>query len=399
MVIEHDEPYDDGQIGEISGDMVIFYDDIEIVEHSSNLSSTESDSFSSNSRSFSNKKPVPVVSAPPVPARTLKPLHLLNQNSPVKQPETVSPARINRTYELEKATIRKKIDIDSVNTMFNRAEKTQDLPVSHRLPSARHFVGKLNSEDSSSRSSSLTGGPLLAKPATSSMVKSQTLPLQSLTLNGKSSTGLKIPKSSVPIRSSSSVGANQAHRSPIPDTNALVKQIQTSLSRNSVHEDDYDKPRSISTKDLRTFVSSTYSPNDENTIDDNGIIHKQGSRSNQIQDEHGFQRQARLSKSYHNVSEYSGLDQYPTKDIPINARSPPSKSVDNHLNQRTPPVAKTRTKPINFRPVVSSASFSALPHPEENVRMLVRHNHEQHSNDISFFIFISVNEMVYGTSE
>ncbi|CAF4953680.1 unnamed protein product, partial [Rotaria socialis] len=77
MVIERSDSFDDAQIGEITGDMVIFYDDIEIVEHSSNISTSESDSFSSMSKSLENDKlnePIP----PPIPARALKPVHLLD---------------------------------------------------------------------------------------------------------------------------------------------------------------------------------------------------------------------------------------------------------------------------------------------------------------------------------
>ncbi|CAF4394888.1 unnamed protein product, partial [Rotaria magnacalcarata] len=80
--------------------------------------------------------------------------------------------------------------------------------------------------------------------------------------------------------------------------------------------------------DLRTFVSSTYSPSDENMMDDNGIVHVRQQKSTYYDDQ-SFQRQARLSKSFHNVSEYSSTDQYPKNDNHSIARTQPSKSVEN----------------------------------------------------------------------
>ena len=77
---------------------------------------------------------------PPVPARTLKPTHLLNNNHHQKQ----SPSTINKTYELEKPLLRKKFDVNSVNDMLNRTEYNIGPSITHRHPSARHFVGKLN---------------------------------------------------------------------------------------------------------------------------------------------------------------------------------------------------------------------------------------------------------------
>lgn len=350
MVIERDDGFDDGQIGEIEGDMIIFYDDIEIVEHSSNISDTESESYSSTTRSSMRTEPNP---PPPVPARTLKPAHLLANATP-HQPIIGSPSRANRTYELEKPQPRKKIDINSMNGFLNRTDPFIGPTASHRLPSARRFVGKLNSDESSSRSSSVTAAKPSAPPTAaaavsppppSTMVKSQTLPLQTPLSNGTSNrTILNNP----PVRSVSSVGTSEARRSVLADTNALVKQIQTSLSRNSLHDEQFSKPLSISTKDLRTFVSSTYSPSDENMIDDNGVVHRRVKT-----DDDDFKRQARLSKSFHNVSDY---------DTPNN-RAAPSKSVE-----RTP---KTRT--LNFPPVVASTSFSALPRQDDGNRMLVRH--------------------------
>ena len=158
----------------------------------------------------------------------------------------------------------------------------------------------------------------------------------------------------------------------IPDTNALVKQIQNSLSRNSLHDGQLDKPLSISTKDLRTFVSSTYSPSDENMIDDNGIVHRRQGRS--TEEELAFKRQARLSKSFHNVSEYNSTDQYPKKETHLASRPPPSKSVENDLNRVSQPAVPARqtSRILNFPPMVASTSFSALPPAEDNARMLVR---------------------------
>ncbi|CAF5074909.1 unnamed protein product, partial [Rotaria socialis] len=78
------------------------------------------------SKSLENDKlnePIP----PPIPARALKPVHLLDnqqqqqqqQKSPAVQqsePIIISTSKINRIYELEKSTIRKKFDVNSVNT-------------------------------------------------------------------------------------------------------------------------------------------------------------------------------------------------------------------------------------------------------------------------------------------
>ncbi|CAF1338541.1 unnamed protein product [Adineta steineri] len=393
MVIERTDGIDDGQIGEITGDMIIYYDDIEIVEHPSNLSSTESESTSTYSKPIKNAKPVRTIiettAPPPIPARTLKPVHLLSNNhhhhhhhhqqspSPLQnEPVTSSTTKINRIYELEKSTIRKKFDVNTVNNMLNRTEHNVGSNGTHRLPSARHFVGKINSDDTSSHNSSISSPKILTKPLpTSTMVKSQTLPLQPTTTNGHSRTNIlhsptKSPYSTLPVRSSSSVGTNNnRHQSVIADTNALVKQIQNSLSRNSLHDIHNTAPLSISTKDLRTFVSSTYSPSDENMIDDDGVIHVQHQKSS-YHDEQAFKRQARLSKSFHNVSEYNSSDQYPKKENHFTSRTQPSKSVENNLNQVTQKPIRNTQMLLNFPPIVASTSFAALPHSEDNARML-----------------------------
>jgi hypothetical protein len=390
MIIERDDGIDDGRITEITGDMVIFYDDIEIVEHSSDFSSTDSESRSSLSKSLPISKPVQTIieshappPPPPIPARTLKPLHLRNdqqqspstpRTQPAPAPMPPSSSKVNRTYELEKSTIRKKFDVNTVNGMLNRTDYNIGAAVSHRHPSARHFVGKLNSDDSSSRKSSLTGPSMPAKSSTT-MVKSQTLPLQPAATNGHSTNHIpqsptKNPYSTLPTRSASTVGTNGKHRSPIADTNALVKQLQNSLSRNSLHDSQMPAPLSVSTKDLRTFVSSTYSPSDENIMDDNGIVHqRQGISPNH--DEQAFKRQARLSKSFHNVSEYGSTDQYPKKEGNFTPRAQPSKSVENNLNRVSHNPIRNSQMPIHFPPVIASTSFSALPHSEDNARMLV----------------------------
>ena len=397
MVIERNDSVDDGQIGEISGDMIIYYDDIEIVEHSSNISSTESDTTSSRTKSFKKPQPVQTIiesqlpPPPPIPARTLKPLHLLdNQQQSPATPRNQSSSKINRTYELEKATpIRKKCDVNSVNDMLNRTDYYIGPTVTHRLPSARHFVGKLNSDDTSSRHSSITNANIIPKPSSITMVKSQTLPLQPLVTNGHSKINnysnnnnqlspTKSPFSTLPTRSSSSAGTNEKHRTILADTNALVKQIQNSLSRNSLHDSQVNSPLSISTKDLRTFVSSTYSPTDENTMDDDGIIRSKQQSSNY--DDQAFKRQARLSKSFHNVSEYNCIDQYPKKENGFTSRTQPSKSVENNLNKVTQNQTRHSQMPLNFPPVVASTSFSALPHSEDHARMLVRINSDYFYN-------------------
>jgi len=397
MVIERNDGIDDGRITEISGDMIIFYDDIEIVEHLSNMSSTESESTSSMSKSLQNSRPFQTIMEslpPPIPARTLKPSHLINnqqqspstpqQNQSIIPPPPPPSSKINRIYEIEKSTTRKKFDVNSVNDMLNRTEYNIGPTASHRHPSARHFVGKLNGDDTSSRASSITNSNILTKPSSSSsastttaiMIKSKTLPLQPVITNGHSTnnilhTPLKNSFSTLPTRSTSNIGTNEKHRSTIADTNALVKQIQNSLSRNSLHDSQINSPLSISTKDLRTFVSSTYSPSDENMIDDNGIIHIRQDKSS-YDDDQGFKRQARLSKSFHNVSEYNSIDQYPKKENNFKSKTQPSKSVENNLNHVSQNQTRHSQIPLNFPPIVSSTSFSALPHSEDNARMLVR---------------------------
>ncbi|CAM4899131.1 unnamed protein product [Rotaria socialis] len=382
MVIERSDSFDDAQIGEITGDMVIFYDDIEIVEHSSNISTSESDSFSSMSKSLENDKlnePTP----PPIPARALKPVHLLDnqqqqqqQQSPAVQqsePIIISTSKINRIYELEKSTIRKKFDVNSVNTMINRNDYFMGPIVAHRHPSARHFVGKLNNDDIASRNSALVNSNTAAKPS-STMIKSQTLPLQYAHTNGHTTnivqdTPTKSSFSTLPIRAVLSADTNEKSRSPIADTNALVKQIQNSLSRNSLHDTQFNSPLSISTKDLRTFVSSTYSPSDENVMDDNGIVHVRQQNSTYYDDQ-SFQRQARLSKSFHNVSEYSSTDQHPKNDNHFIARTQPSKSVENNLHEVSSKQTRNSQMILNFPRVAASTSFSTLPHSDDNARLL-----------------------------
>jgi hypothetical protein len=127
MIIEQDGDEGEEQINQdiADGDMVIFYDDIEIVEHSASSCSSESESSSSHHYSKPTNHP------PPVPARTLKPSHLLNSKS---------PSTANKTYELEKSLIRKKFDVNSVNDMLNRTEQNLGPSATHRHPSARHFV-------------------------------------------------------------------------------------------------------------------------------------------------------------------------------------------------------------------------------------------------------------------
>ncbi|CAF2399841.1 unnamed protein product [Rotaria sp. Silwood2] len=379
MVIERNDSIDDGHIGEISGDMIIYYDDIEIVEHSSNISTTESDSISSISKSNHNSKPIESI-PPPIPARTLKPSHLLDNQQQLSsttktEPINLSTSKINRTYELEKSTIRKKFDVNTVNTMLNSTDYFIGPAITHRLPSARHFAGKINNDDATSRTSTISNTNIIHKPSsTTTMAKSQTLPLQSINTNGHltnniQNTSIKNSFSTLPIRAVSSVDTNEKPRSIIADTNALVKQIQNSLSRNSLHDTQIHSPLSISTKDLRTFVSSSYSPSDENMMDDDGVIHVRQQNLN-TNDDQSFKRQARLSRSFHNVSEYNSTDQYPKNDNNFTTRTQPSKSVENNLNKVSQNQARNSQILSNFPPVVSSTSFSALPHSEDNARML-----------------------------
>jgi hypothetical protein len=325
MVIEQDE------IDEVSGgDIVIFYDDIEIVEHSSSSYSTESDS-ASLSHSSSDHYSKPRESAPPIPARTLKPSHLANHQS-----------TINKTYELEKCIARKKFDVNSVNDMLNRSDQHMPTSVTHRHPSARHFVGKLNIEDAS-----------LPPPKT-----------QPHASNGHQSVPTKIPFATLPTRSSSALADRETQRSVIADTTALVKQIQSSL-----HDKQITSNLSTSSKDLRAFVSATYSPSGENMIDDDGSTNRRESGNGH--DDQQFKRQARLSKSFHNVSEYNSTDQYPKKEATLTSKNPPSKSVENHLDQVTQRRTRPAQVPLNIPSVVAGTSFSTLPASDENPRMMV----------------------------
>jgi len=296
-----------------NGDMIIVYDDIEIVEHPINSSSCSSDTDSScSSPSYHYSKPVntsihnPPPPPPPVPARTLKPSHLVNQT--------------NKTYELEKNLIRKKFDVNTVNSMLNRTE----LPT-HRVLSARHFAGKINPDDSPMK-------PTPTKPTPPTAARSSaTLPAPTT-------------------------------RSVIADTNALVKQIQNSLSRTSLLDTQVNsKSLSTSSKDLRSFVSSTYSPSDENVIDNNGKVHVRPSTDTN-QDDQTFKRQARLSKSFHNVSDYHHHSKPESKPLP-------AKSVENNLHE-IPPRQQTRHIPLNLTSLVSSTSFSTLPNSDDHARFL-----------------------------
>jgi hypothetical protein len=334
MVIERDDDLNlnNGEIDEVDGEMVIFYDDIEIVEHLASSCSSESESSTSSSDHYSKPQQPP---PPPIPARTLKPNHLTTNH------QQHSPSIINQIYELEKSSIRKKFDVNSVNDMLNRTDYNIEPVTSHRHPSARHFVGKLNSED----------------PPSS----------QPIVINGHKRTPTKTPFSTLPSRSSSTNPPNgKQQRSIIADTNALVKQIQNSLSRNSLHDTQINpKNLSTSSKNLREFVSSTYSPSDENIIDDNGIVHIRQKPTNH--DDQIFKKQARLSKSFHNVSEYNSTDQYPKNENHLTSITQPSKSVENNLNQ-----IKQSHLPLNLTSIVTSTSFSALPNSDDNARMLVR---------------------------
>ena len=359
MVIEGDDTIDDqnGEIHQVSDDMVIFYDDIEIVENltsscSSECESGSGSSISSSSHHYSKPANTSVAEPPPIPARTLKPIHLVNNNNQQQQQQQEqqqeqqrqSPTVIaNRTYELEKAVIRKKFDVNTVNDMINRTDYNIGPSTAHRHPSARHFVGKLNSDDSS---------------------------IQSAATNGHKRTSTKMPASATPVRSASALPSIEKPRSVVADTNALVKQIQTSLSRNSLHDSQVQpKPLSTSSKDLRAFVSSTYSPTGENTIDDDGTVHKRPPITNT--DEQVFKRQARLSKSFHNVSEYNSADQSPANDHNATLKPQPSKSVENNLDQVTHTQRKPKHAPLNLTSVVTSTSFSALTNGDENARLLV----------------------------
>ncbi|CAF1156252.1 unnamed protein product [Rotaria sordida] len=377
MVIEEDDIVcNNGEIEQISGDMIIFYDDIEIVEHLTSSCSSESDSTTSSCHHYSkpintnitqSSLPLP----PPIPARTLKPIHLLNNNNQQQQQQQqLSSSTVNKIYDLDKSLIRKKIDVNSVNDILNRTDYNMESTVSHRHPSARHFVGKLNNDD----------------------ISLITTPSQPIIINGhehKRTTILtKNPCSTLPSRSSLNISKNEKHRSIIADTNALVKQIQNSLSRNSLHDTQINsKNLSSSTKDLRAFVSTTYSPSHDNIIDNNNNnnnndnVHRRQQINNS--NDQTFKRHARLSKSFHNVSEYNSIDQYSNKDNNNNNNNnnnnttittiiaQPSKSVENNLNQVSQNQIKQQLHtPLNFTSVVKRTSSSALQNADDNTRML-----------------------------
>ncbi|CAF4737167.1 unnamed protein product [Rotaria socialis] len=361
MVIEQDDIVgDNGIIDDSSSDMVIFYDDIEIVEHLSSCSS-ESDSVSSSSSSssshhYSKPKNASIIQPPPpIPARTLKPSHLINDNN--NEQQSSSSSSNAKVCELDKFAIRKKFDINTVNDMLNRTDNNLSTSsVTHRHPSARHFVGKLNNDDASTVN---------------------TKPVQPVIINGHGNgneykrPSMKTPFATLPSRSSSAASKSEKHRSIIADTNALVKHIQNSLSRNSLHDAQTNsKSLSSSTKDLRAFVSSTYSPSDENIIDDNGAVHLRQPTNNNNNDDQSFKRQARLSKSFHNVSEYKSTDQYPKNNTMSTPKTLPSKSVEHSLNQVSQNQTKPSHIPLNLTSVVTRTSSSALQNSDETTRML-----------------------------
>lgn len=349
MVIERDDITDEHvEIDQASGDMVVFYDDIEIVEHISSSCSSESESESS-SESHHYSKPVNIKISqlpPPIPARTLKPVHLSSN-------QQQSPSTSTISYELEKFLIRKKFDVNSVNDILNRTDNNISSSVSHRHPSARHFVGKLNNDET----------------------QSVTAPPQPVIVNGNGNNKrlpTKAAYATLPSRSSSIGSKTDKNRSVIADTNALVKQIQNSLSRSSLHDTQINsKTLSSSIKDLRAFVSSTYSPSNENIIDDDGVVHIR-QKTNNCEDQ-TFKRQARLSKSFHNVSEYKSTDQYPqNKQNYSTAKSQhPSKSVENNLDQVSQKPAKQSHIPLNLTSVITRTSSTALLNEDDGNRMLV----------------------------
>ncbi|CAF3187027.1 unnamed protein product, partial [Rotaria sp. Silwood2] len=264
---------------------------------------------------------------PPIPARTLKPIHLLNNNNNNQQQQQQSSlSTINKIYELDK----------------------------YLLP--RHLVGKLNNDDISS-------------------ITTTTQPIIINEHEHKRIIATKNPFSTLPSRSLSTNSKNDKHHSIIANTNALVEQIQNSLSRNSLDDTQINsKNLSSSTKDLRAFVSTTYSPSpsDENIMDDNGNAQKRQQINNT--NDQSFKRQARLSKSFHNVSEYNSTDQYPKKVNNNNnnstTRTQPSKSVENNLNQVSQNQIKQSHIPLNLTSVVTRTSSSALQSSDDNTRML-----------------------------
>ena len=345
MVIEQDNV--DDEVDELSDDMIVFCDDIEIVEHCRSTCSSETDSTSTSlSNHYSKPANGNIIKSalpPPVPTRTSKPVHLIDQH------RQKSPLAMNHTCELGKALIRKKFDVNSVNDILNRTEYNIESSVTHRHPSARHFVGKLNNDDSLTWNS----------------------PSKSTFMNRDKRLPTNNPFATLPSRSSTNIPSNEKPRSIIADTNALVKYIQNSLSRNSLHDTEINSRNlSSSTKDLRTFVSLTYSPSNENVIDDKKIIHT--AKQTDKREDQTFKRQARLSKSFHDVSEYYQTNQCMTNENNSTTITQPSKSVDDSLNQFSQNQIKPSTIPFKLTSIVVPTSSSALTSTDENPRMLVR---------------------------
>ncbi|CAF0889965.1 unnamed protein product, partial [Didymodactylos carnosus] len=430
-----DDDDNDVDIEMIEGDMVLYYDDIEIVEHSP-ISST----------SASSSEDVIPQPPPPVPARTLKPMRLLNDVNDETRIVSQRKASIetdidnyiesrnitnNLTYghiqsnnvievipsKTTKTSIRivdetkipplpprrsssdlRKFGVNMVNDLLNRTDYKKDFYVTSiqpypRIPSSRHYCGKINENynNSSSRTSSGSSG---AAVETSRNLKKQVLPLEPIiksrtlpatigdqqvnntaniidrlsTQLSQSPTSSRLPPKSpfatLPSRTTNphpSIKQQQVTRQTL-STNALTKQIQNAVSKSSLYGSQTVNNLSTSTKELRDYVSDTYTPDESNIIDDNEIVHVRNDGSDQL-----FKRQQRLSRSFHNVSDYH--DAHTTRTLP-------SKSYEDnldHVADRLPlpqqhSQLKTTLSQSRLSPTVPLVPSTSTQ--EDNARML-----------------------------
>lgn len=82
-----------------------------------------------------------------------------------------------------------------------------------------------------------------------------------------------------------------------------------------------------------------------------------------------FKRQARLSKSFHNVSECNQAELDTNLENKLSNQAQPSKSFENDLDQIRP-----RNSRPNIRIPLKLSAVAALPSSDENHRLLVTNN-------------------------
>ncbi|CAF4482754.1 unnamed protein product, partial [Didymodactylos carnosus] len=188
--------------------------------------------------------------------------------------------------------------------------KKQVLPLE---PSVKaRTLPALISEQKLNSTTSHYNEPIIIKPASIQSAASTRIPTKSPFATLPSRTTISRP----PIKQQ-----HQGTRQSLA-TNAFVKQIKSSFSTSSLSGPQIPNNLSLSTKDLRHYVSKTYTPEDSNTIDDNGIVHL---RNNGAGDQ-SVKRQQRLSRSFHNVSDYHEAH---------TAQNLPSKSCEDNLDNVT----------------------------------------------------------------